>query len=117
MNFIIVAIGGAIGAVCRYGISLTHFSSSFPVATFITNLIGAFVIGLIAGIAEKGNASEEAILFIKTGFCGGFTTFSTFSLEAVGLLSDGRYLMGGAYMIASLVCCLFGVVLGRMCVK
>lgn len=113
MNIAIVAIGGALGAVCRFGISTFHFEQAFPVATFITNLIGAFLIGFVVGIAEKGDCSDRLILFMQTGFCGGFTTFSTFSLESMNLLSTGKYLIGGSYIVASLVCCIIGVALGR----
>lgn len=117
MSILIVAAGGAIGAVCRYGISLIPFHFTFPLATFLTNLIGAFIIGIIVGVAEKEQASDNMILFIKTGFCGGFTTFSTFSLESVELLSGGKYLLGGGYMVASLILCILGVILGKMCVR
>ncbi len=117
MNILIVALGGALGAVCRYGISKLPFESVFPIATFLTNLIGAFIIGFIVGISEEKNVPERVVLFIKTGFCGGFTTFSTFSLESVMLLDKGKYLTAGTYMGLSLVLCVVGVALGRFCAK
>ncbi len=117
MNIFIVALGGAFGAVCRYGLSQLPVESSFPIATFFTNLIGAFLIGFISGVSEKKGVSKEMVLFIKTGFCGGFTTFSTFSLETVTLLEQGKYGIGTVYMALSLVCCLAGVVLGQICAK
>lgn len=59
MNILLVALGGALGAVCRYGISRVPFGANFPIATFVTNLIGAFVIGFITGVSEKNNMSEK----------------------------------------------------------
>ena len=82
--------------------------------TLITNVLGAILIGFIAGVAA-GNAdtSENAVLFWKTGVCGGFTTFSTFSLEALTLLEKKAYLAGSCYIILSVVFCLAGVICGR----
>lgn len=117
MNILMVALGGALGAVCRYGISRLPFEANFPIATFITNLIGAFLIGFIVGVSEKNNVSERMVLFLKTGFCGGFTTFSTFSLETVTLLNDGKYLIGGTYMVLSLILCIAGAFAGQQCAR
>lgn len=82
--------------------------------TFITNLLGAFVIGLIAGFAIKKGATvnKNLVLFIKTGFCGGFTTFSTFSLEVYNLLNTGAFVTASLYAVLSLVLCVAGVALG-----
>ena len=86
-KMILVAAGGAAGAVCRYLVSLVPVKADFPVMTFVTNLAGAFLIGLIVGLAaNRWSESPRLVLFLKTGFCGGFTTFSTFSLETVQLL-------------------------------
>lgn len=110
LNVILVGLGGALGAMLRYGISLIPFRQGFPIATLLTNLLGAFFIGLLA--ARAGSLSSRASLLLKTGVCGGFTTFSTFSLEAVSLLAAGRYLAGGAYVGMSLIFCLLGVAAG-----
>ena len=112
MNFVYVGLGGAIGAISRYAISLIPYKGDFPFLTLITNVIGAFLIGIIAAIAVKNNASHQMILFIKTGICGGFTTFSTFSLESFNLFSSKRYLMGTAYIIASVLLCIAAVYAG-----
>ncbi len=117
MDLFAVALGGAFGAVCRYGMSRLPFAQGFPFATFLTNLLGAFVIGLVAGLAEQKRLPSASVLFLKTGFCGGFTTFSTFSLESVGLLTEQRYLTGTAYIVLSLLCCLTGVLFGQLCAK
>ena len=114
MNFIFVAIGGAVGAMGRYAISLIPSRTEFPILTFITNILGAVLIGFIAGIAESGeHVSPRAVLFWKTGVCGGFTTFSTFSLESYTLLQNKKYLPGASYMALSVICCLIGVLCGR----
>lgn len=117
MNFLFVALGGALGAVCRYSLSLVTVKLDFPLMTFITNLVGAFLIGLIAGLAQKKNLSANLVLFLKTGFCGGFTTFSTFSLEAFMLLQKGAYLTAVLYMVLSVILCIAGVALGFLISK
>ena len=100
MNFLWVALGGAIGAVLRYTISLIPTKTSFPVLTLITNIIGAIAIGFIAGITlKKKDVSQNMVLFTKTGICGGFTTFSTFSLEAFQMFEKHQYLSGAIYVL------------------
>ncbi len=114
MGFLFVALGGAAGAAGRYAISLIPCKTTFPTLTFITNIIGAILIGFIVGIAEsKNNLSPNAVLFLKTGLCGGFTTFSTFSLETFNLFQNKDYAVGGIYAALSVVCCVFGIFCGR----
>lgn len=114
MNFICVALGGGLGALLRYGISLLPWKGGFPVLTLITNLLGALLIGVISGLAEsRRNLGPGALLFWKTGVCGGFTTFSTFSLEAVQLLEKGEKWYAAAYVLLSVCGCMAGVCLGR----
>jgi fluoride exporter len=99
MGFLLVATGGAIGAVSRYGVSLLSlawFGTGFPWGTLVVNLVGSFAIGVLAGQGIVGNAR----LFWVTGVLGGFTTFSAFSLEAVGLWERAPWL-GVAYVAAS----------------
>lgn len=110
---LLVAVGGAAGAVCRYLLSMIPVRGEFPVMTFLTNITGAFVIGLIVGLtAGKLSEAPELVLFLKTGFCGGFTTFSTFSLETVQLLEKGKLLTGGLYTAGSVMLSLLGVLAG-----
>ena len=114
MAFLYVAIGGAIGAVARYAISLLPIKSEFPILTLITNVLGAILIGFIVGFFEgKENTSPNTLLFLKTGVCGGFTTFSTFSLEAYNLFYDKSYVLGTIYAILSVVLCVIGIFLGK----
>lgn len=113
MSFVFVALGGAIGAAGRYIISLIPIRTGFPVLTLLTNITGAILIGFIVGIAsERDNVTPNTVLFWKTGVCGGFTTFSTFSLEAYTLLENKSYLMGGLYIALSVICCVIGVFFG-----
>ncbi len=114
MNFLSVALGGALGATARYAISLIPVKVSFPVLTFITNILGAVLIGFIVGFTgEREGVSQNTVLFWKTGVCGGFTTFSTFSLEAFQLFDNKRYAIGGIYVVASCACCIFGILCGK----
>ena len=114
MGIIFVALGGALGALCRYAISLIQLKSAFPFLTLLTNLLGALLIGFIAGLSQsKDNISPNAVLFWKTGVCGGFTTFSTFSLESVSLIERGAYICASAYIAASVALCIIGVICGK----
>lgn len=109
MGFLFVGLGGAAGAMLRYAISLIPYKGDFPVLTLMTNLIGAVLIGFIVGYASKRSVSENAMLFLKTGLCGGFTTFSTFSLEAYSLFSSGNRITAVCYAVASAALCIAGV--------
>ncbi len=114
MGFLYVAIGGALGAVARYAISLIPVKADFPILTLVTNVLGALLIGFVVGVTSgRDDVSGNTILFWKTGVCGGFTTFSTFSLEVWNLLEKKRYAAGGIYAALSLVCCVVGVVCGK----
>ncbi|MCM1006851.1 MAG: fluoride efflux transporter CrcB [Ruminococcus flavefaciens] len=114
MKFLFVALGGAIGAMGRYAISLIPIKNEFPLLTLMTNIVGAVMIGFIVGLAsEKDDVSPNTVLFWKTGICGGFTTFSTFSLEAVTLLENKSFLSGGIYIVLSVIGCIIGVWIGK----
>jgi CrcB protein len=114
MQFLYVALGGAVGALGRYFISLMPVKTQFPIMTLLTNIMGAMLIGFVVGIVgTKNQISENATLFWKTGVCGGFTTFSTFSLEAVNLIEHQQYWHGGLYMALSVCGCMIGVTLGK----
>lgn len=112
LNCFFVGIGGFTGAVCRYlmGFIPVPDRSGFPWITLCINVIGAFVIGLTAAAAaEHGWGNDHFVLFLKTGVCGGFTTFSTFALESCDLLESGKICLGITYMVLSVVLCLAAV--------
>lgn len=103
-NFMMVGIGGMIGSMLRYAAIITIKNQAVPYATFIVNIIGSFAIGAIAGFAlRNATFNSEWRLFLATGICGGFTTFSSFSLECLQLLQQNRYLAATIYIGASVI--------------
>jgi len=101
----LVGIGGMIGSIARYlaaSLLTRIFPSAFPYGTFVVNLVGCLLIGVVMGSAERFEwVSAEWRLFLATGLCGGFTTFSSFSFENIALLRDGDFLTFGVYSVAS----------------
>lgn len=115
---LLVGLGGAAGAMARYGLGLLlPARDGFPAATLLVNLLGSFLIGALADLAEGRRLSSSLALLLQTGLCGGFTTFSTFSLETVNLFRSGRWLLGGGYAVLSLGLCMAGAALGRLISK
>ncbi|MEO8944382.1 MAG: fluoride efflux transporter CrcB [Ginsengibacter sp.] len=103
---LLVGLGSFFGGVARYLTTIfiqNKFLSSFPYGTFAVNVIGCFLIGVIYGIAEKGNMNSEWKIFFATGIMGGFTTFSSFSNETVGMLRDAEYWPAFSYIVLSVI--------------
>jgi len=119
-NCLYVGAGGMLGAVIRYLLSLlpVKADNGFPVITFMINIIGSFCIGLIIALTGKHvNVNPRLILFLKVGLCGGFTTFSTFSIEALQLIQNGKYLVSFLYMILSVALCVAAAAAAQVIVK
>ncbi len=118
IKFLIVAMGAGLGGGLRYWISsesFKYFPVYFPFGTLIVNLIGSAILGvLIFGFDEKELVSSYVKLFIGVGFCGGLTTFSTFSLETFNLLRDSQYLFAGLNIGLNLILTLVGIYLGYL---
>lgn len=117
---LIVGAGGFIGSVCRYLIGLIPLKEGtvFPVKTFIINVTGCFLIGLIAAAASRaGWINPKTELFLKTGICGGFTTFSSFALETGSLVENGNTGMALMYILFSVAAGIAAVFAGQAAVR
>ena len=114
-----VALGSALGGVGRFWCSgwIAHrVGETFPWGTMTVNVVGSLLIGLVATVsAPEGRwlLSPEARQFLMLGVFGGFTTFSSFSLQTLSLVQDGEWLRGGAYAVSSVIFCLIGVWAGH----
>lgn len=106
MNFLLVMIGGAIGSAGRYAVgkaTLGAFGPDYPWGTLAVNLIGGFLMGLLAGILARSGGSEQTRLLIGVGMLGGFTTFSAFSLDAVTMIERGQWGVAVTYALVSVI--------------
>jgi fluoride exporter len=120
MNTLLVAIGGAVGAVGRYligGWVQSLAGTGFPAGTFFVNVTGSLIIGVILGLVERGALSSQARLLLAVGLMGGYTTFSSFSYDSLGLLQagqTGRFLLNiTAQLVLGLLAAYLGVVMTR----
>jgi CrcB protein len=107
-NILFVFIGGGTGSVLRYVCSLLEFKffaeQTFPISTFLVNIVGCFIMGLFVGMFAQHEILDEKLrLLLAVGFCGGFTTFSAFGYENVRMLENGQYLLFSLYVGGSVI--------------
>lgn len=103
-NILLVGLGGGIGSVLRYAATLLTGFKKFPYATLSVNIIGSFIIGLVLAISMKDeHFANNWKLFLATGICGGFTTFSAFSMENMQLMQNGKTSIAFLYIVLSVV--------------
>ncbi len=117
MEALAIFIGGGLGSVSRYGLGkwIGVSATGFPFGTLAANLLACLILGFVGGIVmNKANFNPQLKLGIATGFCGGFSTFSTFSFETMGLFDQGKVGLGLLYIGLSIVLCLLGIWLGQM---
>ena len=116
MSYLLVALGGAIGAAMRHGVNrfaLTHWGAGFPYGTLVVNIAGGVLIGVAAAIfIARSDVSDGWRLFVATGVLGGFTTFSAFSLEAALMWQRGDYALLSSYVLASVLLSIGGLLAG-----
>lgn len=114
-SLLLVGAGGAAGSMLRYAVSYAmnkYVQHPFPFGTFVINIVGSLLIGLLFGLASRNQWLQEGgMLLLATGFCGGFTTFSTFAMENVNLMQKGQSFMAITYMVLSVI---LGLVLCRL---
>ncbi|HEX5845415.1 MAG: fluoride efflux transporter CrcB [Rhodoplanes sp.] len=115
MAYVWIAIGSALGGVARYwcsGVAARTIGETFPWGTLIVNVVGSFIIGFFATLTGPDGrvfASSAARQFVMIGFCGGYTTFSSFSIQTLNLVQDGEWLQAGGNIVGSVVLCLIAV--------
>ena len=115
---LLVALGGALGSLLRYALSIAALpiSQTLPFGTLAINILGSFVIGFFGTLTLANGryaVSEEARLFVMVGLCGGFTTFSSFSLQTLDLMRDGALARATINVVASVVLCIAAVAVGH----
>ncbi|TMP97272.1 MAG: fluoride efflux transporter CrcB [Verrucomicrobia bacterium] len=120
MEYLWIALGSALGGVGRYwlsGVIARRFGEAFPVGTLVANATGSFVIGFIASLTRPEGRllmSASGRQFLMVGICGGYTTFSSFSLQTLNLAREGEWFYAGANVVASVLLCLLAVWLGHV---
>jgi fluoride exporter len=118
VSYFLIGLGGAIGSVVRFwmsGLIASRFGQTFPLGTLVVNVTGSFAIGLFAALSEPEGRwliNPSLRQFLMIGICGGYTTFSSFSLQTLALVQEGEWLHAVTNSIASFAFCLFAVWLG-----
>lgn len=120
MMYLWIAVGSALGGIARYwltGAIVQRFDTTFPWETLVINILGSFIIGAFSAITSTDGKlimSPEMRQFVMVGLCGGYTTFSTFSLQTLFLLQDGEFLQAGCNVLLSVILCLIFVWAGHL---
>jgi len=118
VTYLWIALGGALGSMARFGCSsliANWFGQTFPLGTLAINVLGSFIIGFFATLTGPDGrvlVSGDIRQFVMVGICGGYTTFSSFSLQTLTLAQDGEFFRAGLNVTASVMLCLFSVWLG-----
>lgn len=115
MAYLMIFLGGGLGSMLRYGLS--KWNGDFNdwrliIGTFLANIISCFVLGSVISYMAKHGLNDNARLLLLTGFCGGFSTFSTFSFEILQYIQRGNYTMGFIYLIASVILGITAIIIG-----
>ncbi len=119
-TYLWIAIGSALGGMARYwcsGVAARLIGETFPWGTLIVNVVGSFIIGFVFTITGPDGrflVSSTARQFVMAGLCGGYTTFSSFSLQSLNLMHDGEFAAAGANIVLSVIACLVAVWLGHI---
>ncbi len=110
-NYLFVFLGGGLGSICRFGIGhlMAGYRLQFPWATFLANFISCFILGVLVALSMKGRLGGQVTVLLMAGFCGGFSTFSTFTNETFQMLVDGQWAKAAAYVLLSLVICMISL--------
>jgi CrcB protein len=119
--YLLVGIGGALGAMLRYGAQslIGSLPNGFPVSTFLINIVGSIAMGVLVGVLAKTTPQfqNEIRLFVAVGIFGGFTTFSSVSLDAIVLIERGDILLAGIYMVGSVILAIAGLWMGLLAMR
>jgi len=120
-SYTLVGIGGALGAMARFAAQhwIGSLPSGFPMATFLVNVLGSIAMGVLIGVLAKTTPQyqNEIQLFVAVGIFGGFTTFSSFSLDAITLIERGDIMLAGFYIVGSVLLALAGLWMGMLAVR
>ena len=114
LSYLFVFIGGGLGSICRYGIAhaLAAYKFTFPWATLLANIVSCIILGILVGLSLKNNLQQQHRFLLMTGFCGGFSTFSTFTSETFQLFQNGHILYGMLNIGGSMLICLACIYIG-----
>ena len=121
ISFLLVGIGGALGAMFRYGLQaqLGTLANGFPTSAFVINIVGYIPMGLLVGVLARTTPQyqDEIRLFVAVGVFGGFTTFSSFSLDAITMMERGDYMLAALYIVGSVLLAIAGLAMGLWAVR